>query len=119
MESPATGLLKIGHSTVGALRRMRQAMTFCPDPDLRLVAVLKGAGDRETDVHRAFAASHSHGEWFFASDDLRRWVSGGCSLGELPQQLKNSNGIRHQISKRHNPRHVDGLLEHMQKLRKH
>lgn len=115
-ESPATGMLKIGRS-VDPQKRLATGTTFCPDPEGRLIVVVSGAGNREQEVHRAFSAFHSHKEWFFDRQEIREWIAEGCDFSKLPAQFDLPSPMQHDISKRHNPRHIEGLLCNVQALR--
>jgi hypothetical protein len=108
IESPALHRIKIGRGNPG--RRLAAFSTGSPDPDLRIMWLIPGAGAREKDVHRAWAASWSHGEWFNGTPELREWIDGGADLDELPDQFTDARGLRSNVSHKHDPTHIDGLL---------
>lgn len=67
-------VVKIGYA-VNLDDRLRALQTGYPHP-LSIVAVLPGAPFRlESDLHQLFRADRLNGEWFRASDRLRRFVA--------------------------------------------
>lgn len=62
------GLIKIGHAT-NPVDRFFGMLTGCPVP-LSLLAAAPGGPTLETALHRRFAGSRAHGEWFRTSAEL-------------------------------------------------
>jgi hypothetical protein len=62
------GPVKIGCSDVPT-KRLKELSTWSPFP-LEIVAVTEGTFELESNVHACFADTHSHREWFHASDRL-------------------------------------------------
>lgn len=114
-ESPILGMLKIGHSR-NPQKRLASGSTFCTDPQGRIIAIIEGAGNREREVHRAFSEFHSHKEWFFDSPEIRSWIAAGCNFDSLPKQFVLPEGIQADVPCRHNTRHIEGLLRHVQEI---
>jgi hypothetical protein len=91
----ALGLMKIGVSA-NIKRRLRQIQTTCP-ARLTVFQVCEGCAGVEHEFHLAFAHLRSHGEWFFATqemlDRLRDMRPGGYfetglwSGGRRPQKI--------------------------------
>lgn len=108
IESAVLNRIKIGHTGVTD-KRLRELRTGSPDPDLRLLFVLAGAGEHETRVHRAWASAWSHGEWFHGTPELREWIVAGAPLDVLPTQL-DAGGMDHDIAHHHNSQHIEALL---------
>jgi hypothetical protein len=73
IEAPAASLFKIGNS-LDARQRLQTLSGISPVP-LRLVATAWGCAAVERTLHRAFADTRSHGEWFRDSADLRELIA--------------------------------------------
>jgi len=49
---------------------------------------IAGTARQEAALHRAFAADRTHGEWFKASDGLRRFIEEMSSMDERARQKR-------------------------------
>lgn len=67
-----TGLIKIGCAS-DPRARLRSLQTGSPDR-LTLIATVRGGMDVERDLHRQFADARVHGEWFWQSEALVRFI---------------------------------------------
>lgn len=85
IQSPATGDLKIGKTSCGAMSRLRGLQTSSPDP-LKLIVELPG--DQESDLHRRFADYRKSGEWFKPSPEIMDWLIRLPELVTKPVQYK-------------------------------
>jgi Meiotically up-regulated gene 113 len=66
-------LVKIGF-TGGSIEERIHALQ-CGNPfRLCLIMALEGGKDLEQHLHRKFAASRCHGEWFYPTEDLRAFI---------------------------------------------
>lgn len=61
-------LIKIGYSQ-SATKRLGKMRTDCP-VELKILHKEPGCRDTEESLHRDFAASHVHGEWFRTTPEL-------------------------------------------------
>lgn len=76
------GLVKIGATTQPPRRRLQILALSSPVP-LTLLAVIPGQ-HREQELHDRFRASHSHGEWFTLTPDLKAFIDEAWAAhGEL------------------------------------
>lgn len=69
-------MLKIGFSLRSPDERLKSCQTGSPVKLLHLVGFVVGQMRDERELHRNFAAQHSHGEWFFFEDELEAYVEG-------------------------------------------
>jgi len=69
----SAGLVKIGW-TKNLKGRIEGLATFSPLPCV-LLGFGPGPKTREGHLHQRFAASHSHGEWFRPSEELRAAIA--------------------------------------------
>ena len=83
VQAQRSKLIKIGF-TVASIPfeqgRLKDLQRCSPDI-LHCIGTAHGAKTEERFLHRIFAPSHSHGEWFFPSPDL---------LAYIRKQLKNA-----------------------------
>jgi hypothetical protein len=73
IHAEGTDLVKIGW-TADIARRFDQLQTASPHP-LRLLAVHAGGREIETLYHRNLQPYRQRGEWFFLTQELRRWLA--------------------------------------------
>ena len=73
IEARGLQMVKIGRSGDVA-RRMKEVARLSPVP-LRLLVGIPGGSDVETKIHHRFSDAHSHGEWYFATPSLRKYVA--------------------------------------------
>jgi hypothetical protein len=66
------GLIKIGIAW-SARERMKSLQTGSPD-ELILLATESGGSERERELHNLFSSSRSHGEWFYPTEELMRYI---------------------------------------------
>lgn len=78
----AVGPIKIGCSHFPDVR-LKAFAKWSPTP-LELIVSAPGSKDLERYLHRRFAASRSHLEWFFVSDDLLKAIA-RIVAGESPE----------------------------------
>ena len=67
------GPIKIGCSYLPA-KRLRELTRWSPVP-LEIIASFPGSLALEANLHSCLAQSRSHKEWFFATDEVRRFVA--------------------------------------------
>lgn len=72
IEAPSVGVVKIGYSS-NAGSRFNAICGMSPVP-LRLVAAFPGGAQYERDLHEKFSHLRSHGEWFFFTDEIKRFI---------------------------------------------
>lgn len=72
----AVGLdkIKIGTTSNSPRHRLQMLQNACP-VQLKLLALVKGGVEIEDHIHAAFQNSRCHGEWFYATADLRNYIS--------------------------------------------
>ena len=71
----AIGIEKIKIGVSGNLRnRLKQLENASPVP-VRLLLHLPGGVDLEDRIHCALAEAHSHGEWYFATRQVRLYIN--------------------------------------------
>jgi hypothetical protein len=88
-EAIGVGNIKIGHTDKDdALERLAELQTGSPVP-LRLLGTMPGDMLVEKDLHRRFASSRVHGEWFTPSADL---------LALVPSRETRINGTTEVIT---------------------
>lgn len=110
--SPALNRIKIGRGKDPA-SRLADLRVGSPDPDLCVLATVRGKGHLENEVHKAWAALWSHGEWFAASDELKEWIAAGCDMTALKDPIPSAGVMIRRVSRRHNPRHIEAMLASM------
>lgn len=81
-----TRRVKIGLSA-DPFKRVSKINSDSPYP-VELLAVEDGGAERESELHRRFAAIRLHGEWFAASDDLMAHIE------TLPALLNPKRKVR-------------------------
>jgi len=82
IEAPSARLIKIGTSRYvdGRIRTLRSGSPVA----LRLLGCVAGNVDAERELHGRFAKLRKHGEWFRATDDLRRFIADALADHGLP-----------------------------------
>jgi len=72
LQCAETKKIKIGHAgDVSA--RTKEIQRFSPT-ELRVIALANGGFRREQELHKRFAAIRSHGEWFYPSYPLLKFI---------------------------------------------
>ena len=71
--SNETGRVKIGFS-YNVEQRFEILKSMSPDPDLQLYGVIKGTLKKERSLHKRFNGCRSHGEWFYLTPTLARYI---------------------------------------------
>jgi hypothetical protein len=69
ISAKALGLIKIGYAKSSVEKRLRELQALSPTR-LTLVGQIPGDRRREAELHKAYRKYRSHGEWFFASNEL-------------------------------------------------
>lgn len=64
-----SGLIKIGFTTRTPEARLRESQTFAAT-SLRILTETPGTLEQEKQLHKIFAATNHHGEWFDTSPEL-------------------------------------------------
>ena len=86
IEAPSVGQIKIG--ITGEMDRRLRSLRASSPVDLSLMLDIAGTARQEAALHRAFAADRTHGEWFKASDGLRRFIEEMSSMDERARQKR-------------------------------
>ena len=75
----SVNLVKIGRSG-DPDTRFEQLRLLSPVP-LEVIGIIEGGSAVEADLHKRFNHLHSHGEWFHAANELRRyaWLAAGMA----------------------------------------
>lgn len=68
----SVNLIKIGRSG-DPETRFEQLRLLSPVP-LEVIGIIEGGSAVEADLHQQFNHLHSHGEWFHAAHELRRFA---------------------------------------------
>lgn len=76
------GLIKIGTST-NVQQRIKNIQTVSPLP-VNLLGYVLGGPTEEARLHRLFAESRDHGEWFAPTPALREYISANCLTDDPP-----------------------------------
>ncbi len=74
VRATSSGLIKIGYTGGDPLARMADLQTGSPER-LELFAVIEGDQKFEAELHKEFARSRSHGEWFKPSRGLLGFIA--------------------------------------------
>jgi hypothetical protein len=67
------GLIKIGYAK-DIYRRLKNLQASCPLP-LKILAVIRGSLDSESNLHSRFAKNRKHGEWFEPTEQLSIFIN--------------------------------------------
>jgi hypothetical protein len=90
-QADVIGHIKIGwHAGTNAADRLRELQTGCPTR-LVLLGTMPGEQQTEADLHRRFAFSHAHGEWFRPVPELLAFIgqqSAGLQAGATEVQTR-------------------------------
>lgn len=73
VEAAGLGKIKIGYASHAATRLLN-LQTACPVL-LTVLAIIPGTPDDELEIQKQFRHLRCHGEWYFATDELRAYIS--------------------------------------------
>lgn len=68
----AVNLIKIGRSAEPE-RRLDELRLLSP-VELEIIGLVDGGSRREAELHQKFARYRSHGEWFYATPEIRQFA---------------------------------------------
>jgi len=91
IQGTQTGNIKIGHTLGWRVDERLKALQACSPDKLIVLKTIEGKPADETLIHRKFAASWSHAEWFKPTPDLLKFIE------DLP--VSESNGLSISISR--------------------
>lgn len=78
LQCTETQKIKIGHAGDVA-QRIREIQVYSPT-ELRPIALAVGGREREAELHRRYAAVRSHGEWFYPTYALLKFIRENCQI---------------------------------------
>jgi hypothetical protein len=75
-------LVKIGYSG-NIPKRLVHIQSFCPLP-VTLLGWMRGGPNHELALHKKFAESRSHGEWFHLTPDIAEYIATNANTWPAP-----------------------------------
>jgi len=72
----SNNLIKIGF-TIDVQKRISCIRTMSPSP-VKLLGFMEGGRDKESALHKKFASTRMHGEWFKKTDSLLNLIREAC-----------------------------------------
>ena len=89
--------IKIGYSD-NPSKRIPAIQTASPDP-ISVLLIIEGGYEKESALHKSFKAFKSSGEWFYYSDEIKKYVNSNLQFdrryefGFLDEDFKGNEQI--------------------------
>jgi hypothetical protein len=96
IQGQETGAIKIGFTKQDVDSRLAQLQIASPER-LRVIYFLDGNFSLENFIHKKFSEFRKHGEWFFPSDEIMRFIydlsEGNIDATELCERANYESGV--------------------------